>query len=930
MTPELWETPEGWQRLKPLIDATLEKPPGERARFMDKVCGGDAELRGALERVVNAHGDSTGPVDTPGIDFHRWMGENRPTFAEGDLVLERFRIVRLVGSGGMGEVYEAVDLELGRVALKTIRPDIAGNPAVLARFKKEVQLALKISGPHICRIHALHVPGNKPNGVRQTFLTMEYLDGVTLAEKIRESAPLPWREVKTIALEICEGLRVMHEAGIIHRDLKSRNVMLAKRNGVVCAVVMDFGLAREVASPTSETATEVSAVNTVEGTVEYMAPEQFEGKEVGPAADIYALGVVMYELATRKNPFPSSTTLQAAVQRGRRPAAPSSIQKGLPHRCDEVVCRCLEFDPKRRYGSARIVAEEIRDSWRAKLRRSWLRATAAILAAVALASGLMLVPAIHEQVQGILFSSREKHIAVLPFEVTGNDPQTQALGDGLMDSLTGKLSNLDAANQTLWVVPASEVRSRKVKDPSSALKEFGATIVVQGHFERNDRAARLKLTLIDPRKMREIGFADVESPASDLGALEDEAVTRLGRLMNISVGETLVQSGERPVTRAAYEDYLAGLGYFQRSDKPGNIDLAIAALQSAVKTDPTFALGFAHLAEAYTMKYRLESDPKSLQQAESYGRQAAELDDRVPATYVALGQIHELTGNHDLAIQEFQRSINLDPRDPDAIAGIANSYRNAGRNTEAENAYLKAASLRPNDWKGYNDLGNFYEEIGRPKDAIVQYQRALGLAPDNSWIYTNLGMTYMDFDDPPMLDNAEKALKKSIELNPTFVAFYDLGFLYAEKHEFAKSISANRAAVRLNERSYDAWYNLAAAYEWLKEDQQANFARRRAISILEDLVGRNQQDAQAQATLASLYAKIGEKAKAKDKIDISVALAPQNQYVCSQVADAYELLGERDKAISYLRQAITLGLNRGQLEEDPELQQLLASTKGRI
>ena len=183
-------------------------------------------------------------------------------------------------------------------------------------------------------------------------------------------------------------------------------------------------------------------------------------------------------------------------------------------------------------------------------------------------------------------------------------------------------------------------------------------------------------------------------------------MTRLARLMNISV-KTLVQSSEGPVTRAAYEDYLAGLGYFQRHDKPGNIDLAIAALQRAVKTDPTFALGFAHLAEAYTMKYRLESDPQSLEQAESYGRQAAELDDRVAATYVALGQIHELTDNHDLAIQEFQRSINLDPRDPDAIAGIANSYRNAGRNTEAETAYLKAASLRPNDWKGYNDLGNF-------------------------------------------------------------------------------------------------------------------------------------------------------------------------------------------------------------------------------
>ena len=124
----------------------------------------------------------------------------------------------------------------------------------------------------------------------------------------------------------------------------------------------------------------------------------------------------------------------------------------------------------------------------------------------------MLVPAVRERVEGILFSSREKHIAVLPFDIAGSDPQTQALGDGLMDSLAGKLSNLDPTNRSLWVVPASEVRSREVKDPSSALREFGATIVVKGNFERNDRAAYLKLTLIDPRKMREIGFADVENP----------------------------------------------------------------------------------------------------------------------------------------------------------------------------------------------------------------------------------------------------------------------------------------------------------------------------------------------------------------------------------------------------------------------------------
>ncbi len=668
------------------------------------------------------------------------------------------------------------------------------------------------------------------------------------------------------------------------------------------------------------------------GTVEYMAPEQFAGDPLTPAADIFALGVVMYELATGRHPFPSGTILEAAIRRGQRPAVPSSIQKGLPHRCDEIVCRCLEFDPKERYGSVKIVAEEIEDRLlsRARLRRTWIRAVAGVAALLLVIFGLMLVPAVRERVEGILFSSKEKHIAVLPFDVAGNDPQTQALGDGLMDSLTGKLSNLDAVNQTLWVVPASEVRARKVKDASSALREFGATIVVQGSFERSGPDAYLKLTLIDPEKMREIGYADVENPTGDLAVLEDDAVKSIGRLMNVSVKEESIPDGQQGARRAAYEDYLAGIGFYHRNDKPGNIELAIKALQNATRTDPNFALAYARLAQAYIMKYRLDSNTKWLQLAEKYGKQAADLDDKMPSTYVALGQIHDITGSHDLAVNEFKRAINLDPRDAEAIVGMATAYEEAGNNKEAERYYLRSIALRPNDWKGYNDIGNFYEEIGRPKDAIAQYQRALGLAPDNSWIYTNLGMTYMDFDDPSMLDNAEKALKKSIELDPTFVAFYDLGFLYAERHEFAKSISASQAAIRLNEKSYDAWCNLAAAYEWLNEEQQANFARRKAISILEDLIGRNQQDVRAQATLASLYAKVGEGQKAKDKIDISLALAPQNQYVCSQIADAYELLGERDKAIIYLRQAIALGLNRGQLEEDPELQQLLASTKGRI
>jgi len=926
MTPELWE------RIKPLYHAALEMPEEARTQFVAEACRENSQIKEELTMLLKVYGEETGAADTPSAHLRDLFPEEGKSFAVEEVILDRFRIVRYVGGGGMGEVYEAIDLEMGRIALKTIRPEIAGNPEMLLRFKKEVTLALKISGPHVCRIHAFYPLVDSARGSKRAFLTMEFLDGITLTEKIRQSGPLSWAETKSIALEICSGLQTIHEAGIIHRDLKSRNIMLASRNGSTCAVLMDFGLAREFHGPTSETATDLTNPGAIVGTPDYMAPEQFEGQEVSPATDIYALGVVLYEVITGKHPFEAHTPIGAAILRGRRPSLASSLQRGVPRHCDEIISKCLEFDPKRRYQSATEVAEDLRGGLlsRAGLRKNSFKALVVVACMALLLSGLMLVPAIRERVQGILFSSREKHIAVLPFDIAGTNPETQALGDGLMDSLAGKLSNLDAANKSLWVVPASEVRARKVKDPSSALREFGATIVVMGNFERNGPSAHLRVTLIDPTKMREIGFADVENQGGDLAALEDEAVTRLGRLMNISVKDDLAHDSAGPVGHAAYEDYLTGLGYFQRYDKPGNLDLAIHALQNAVHTDPRFALGFAKLAQACVMKYRLGSNPEWLKQAEAYARQAAELDDRVPSTYVALAQVHATSGKYDLAIQEFQHALTLDSRNAEALAGIAGSYQNEGRNSEAETAYIKAAALRPDDWTGYSALGVFYDDTGQPRKAIAQYLRALELTPDNSGLYTNLGVAYMDLGDPKMLEEAEKALKKSIAINPTFVAYGNLGFLYLNEHRFDESIAASQKALQLNPQSYDVWSNLTAAYEWLRDDDQANAARKKTIDLLEGSVSLNPQNALAQATLAAMLAKSGLREQSLEHVRISLALSPDNQYVLSQVADAYELLGDRQNAIKYLSQALANGMTREQLSGDPEIQGVLSERGFRV
>ena len=237
-------TPERWQRLKSLFQAAVEMPQHKRSSFVAQACGRDSELRRQLASLVDAHARETRPDIDPIVRLREVFRFDAPQFSEGEVLLGRFQIVRLLGSGGMGDVYEANDLELGRIALKTIRPDVAGDPQILSRFKTEVQLARRISDRHVCRIYEMFVVPDRLKSQSTVFLTMEFLDGITLAERIQKSGSLPWLEARSLALQLCAGLRAIHGAGVIHRDFKTRNVMLAGQNGSERAVVMDFGLAR--------------------------------------------------------------------------------------------------------------------------------------------------------------------------------------------------------------------------------------------------------------------------------------------------------------------------------------------------------------------------------------------------------------------------------------------------------------------------------------------------------------------------------------------------------------------------------------------------------------------------------------------------------------------------------------------------------------
>jgi serine/threonine protein kinase len=293
--------------------------------------------------------------------------------APGEVLGGRFRILRLVGQGGMGEVYEAEHLDLHeRVALKVVRADIAGDPRAMERFRREIQLARKVTHPHVCRIFDLERHATAAGEV--TMLTMEFLSGETLEARLAGKGKLSTAAALPIVAQIADALAAAHRAGVVHRDLKPANVVLVPAPETpegLRAVVTDFGVARAADDGKSVLATAESGL--VPGTAAYMAPEQAEGREATPASDIYSLGVVMYEMVTGQRPHAGSTAISMLLRRLREPAPTPRVHiPDLDPRWTAVILRCLERDPADRFTAAMEVVKALRGEDVRRRRRRFL------------------------------------------------------------------------------------------------------------------------------------------------------------------------------------------------------------------------------------------------------------------------------------------------------------------------------------------------------------------------------------------------------------------------------------------------------------------------------------------------------------------------------------------------------------------------------
>lgn len=884
------------------------------------------------------------------------MSDSTATLSAGDVV-GKYKILGLAGAGGMGVVYRALDTKLERtVALKFLPEQAISSPEEKDRFLREARFASSLDHPNIGVIHGIEEYGNR------TFIVMAYYTGETVAVRIRR-APLSLAEAVDIAIQVGEGLAAAHAGTVVHRDIKPSNIILAQ-HGV--AKIVDFGLAR-LASATGST----QSVSTA-GTIGYMSPEQTIGKFLDQRTDIWSLGIVLAEMVTGKNPFQRETPAATIYAILNEPPAPMD---DLPLDLLRVIYRALSKEPETRYQNCREMVDDLKEvrvhlepppqapissssrpisrpssrpaskpstltasDLRKQIEQAsrpvwgvpaaptskWARwAIGAGVVAVVLAV-LSFLPPVRERLSE-LFGSHEEHIAVLPFENVGNDPANAAISDGLMDSLSGKLTNLESEKQSLWVVPASEVRRRKITDAASALRDLGATLVVEGTLQRDGQTIHMTVNLVKTKTMRQIGSVPLAD--QDFSTLEDEAVARIAKLMRIDVTPETLRAGGGASNAGAYELYLKALGLTQRFDRAGNLDQAIAALNDAVKADPRFALGYAQLGEAYRLKYQLDKNTKWVDEALANCNKAVELDSKLPAAYVTLGNLHHSTGKYDLALQEFERALQLDTRNADAQMGLANSYDSAGRLADAEAAYRKAIALRPDSWTGYNALANFLDDHQRYDEAIAQFQRAIRLTPDNASLYLNLAAVYEDKADPAQFPLAEQALQKSLSLGPSYQAYANLGYLYLQQKKFKDAVDAVQKALQLDDKDQMVWGNLAVAYDGLNEKEKASQARDRQIALLEQAAATTPRDAVVQATLGLVYAEKNLREKAVSRIQSALVLRPDDPNVLETVGEAYEYLGDREQALRYIMESVQKGYSLEAIRSTASLHGLVSDPR---
>jgi serine/threonine protein kinase/tetratricopeptide (TPR) repeat protein len=835
-----------------------------------------------------------------------------PSITVGQL-LGHYRIVEKIGRGGQGDVFRAHDERFDRdVALKILPIKALSDDAARQRFRQEAQAVGRLSHPNIATAYYF----GEDNGI--DFLVTEYISGARLDEKLA-NGPLPETDVLALGVELASGLEAAHREGIIHRDLKPGNLRVTEKGQLK---ILDFGLAELVDPKIDVTAAEtVTLTMTLTGTLPYMAPEQFDGV-FDQRTDLWAVGAVLYELATGQLPF-HETQLQRLKNaiRHEEPKKPRALNSAISPGLESVILRALQKDPKRRYQTAGELRDDLarvaagqKVKLDSRLSRRGLQLAVLLLligASAYLTHRFWPRPPVN----------RYRVLAVLPLATEGDNPADGALGRGVAQTVSARIAQ-GSNSRVFQLIPPNELSAKEVKTADAARREFGVDMVLAVGLQRSGDKMRITCSLIDPRTHQQVDARTVTGDAGDLFALEDNAVTEVFAMLpqNVKAEQPTAMEVQAAVP-AGYEYYVRGKGYLLDYEKPENIDNAIKQFDQALKESPNYAPALAGLGQAYWTGYQRQHRAKSwLDKASEYCQLSLKASPQLPEGHTCLGDVYNSTGQYERALEQLQRASSLTPDDVPTLGELAEAYDKLGKTGEAEAAYKRAIELRPHYWAVYNWLGFFYYGHARYAEAADMFRKVTEVSPENARGYSNLGGMYLM---EGKYNDAISALRRSAELQPSKDAFVNLGAAYYYLRDYPAAIDAFKSAQKFDERYFLAWGNLGDALYWSAGRRgESAVAYKKAVELARSDLAVNPEDAVLAANIAEYSAMLDDRQTADQYANRALQIDPKNPEVLFRSALVYNHFGDTAKTLAQLKKAVNAGFAVVTIRDTPDFDPL--------
>jgi len=781
--------------LERLFEQGVALRPEQRAAFLVEACGADAELRSTLEALVAHAEEAYDFVDrVAGPTVARVAGVllgDSPAADGADALIGRrmahFQVVEKLGGGGMGHVYKALDLGLGRtVALKVLPPHLSADEEAKRRFTQEAKAASALDHPNICAIHEI---GETDGG--RLFIAMPYYEGETLKRQIARG-PLPVPEVLDYCAQVADGLQRAHDAGIVHRDVKPANVMVTRVGRVK---VVDFGLAKMAG-------TDLTREGTTIGTVAYMSPEQTRGGPVDARTDVWSLGAVLYEMLTGWRPFPgeSDETLIYAI-RHDAPKPVRGSRAEIPAALAVVVSHCLDKDPARRYQSADELLADIRTVQAGgSVRRSMRRKPPLHYGGAALLTCLLLLAGSALRTRP---EARFDSLAVLPVTAVAGDAAEEDFAEEMTGLLIDQLSQLSGLRRVVSRTSVMQYQGTR-KSPRQIGRELDVDALVKMSVLRVGGRARIDVSLVEAGAERVLWSRSFERPTREVLTLQRDVALAVAR----ELGVQLTPREERRLVAAAREVNPAAFALYLQAVRMEDGTQRLAYLEQAIEKDSTFALAHAKVALSYVMI------PRDRARAERAIAKALALDPSLSDAYDARGLLH-MWIDHDWPMAEaaFRRAIELNPHNSQAHHELGQLFMRLARCDEAVAEEQRAVLQNPGAAHYQSGLAEVYLYCRRYDDAIREFEKALVLVPDSTRIYFNLGDSYFH---QGQYSKALTMYGKSRRPLPGW-AYVPLG----SRREARNQIDTLKGTWARGEANAFTMWNLARLYTSLDEREQA-------------------------------------------------------------------------------------------------------------